>query len=171
MAKFEYTAQHVAGKLLYAADALSRAPESDADVDLQEEAEAYVEHIAVPSLPATSAKLEIYKQAQKEDPICEKVREYCQSSWPKRDVVESVLKAYWKVCKSLTLCDDILLYNNRIVVPAALRKETLSLIHQGHQGVERSRARTKAAVWWPCVSSEVKQYVESCQECAKQSQL
>ena len=134
LAKFEYTAQHVAGKLLNAADALSRA-----DVDLQEEAETYVEHIAIPSLPATSAKHEIYKQAQKEDPVCEKVREYCQSSWPKQDAVKSVLKAYWKVRKSLTLCDDILLYNNRIVVPAALTRETLSLIHQGHQGVERSQ--------------------------------
>ena len=105
---------------------------------------------------------------QKEDPVCEKVREYCQSSSPKRDASESVLKAYWKVRKSLTLCDNILLYNNCIVVPAALRRQTLSLIHQGHQGVERSLSRTKAAVSWPCVSSEVKQYVESC---AKQSQL
>ena len=124
----------------------------------------------IPSLPATSAKLEIYELAQKEDAICAKVREYCQSSWPKRDAVECALKAYWKVRKSLTVCDDILLYNNHIVVPAALR-ETLSLIHQGHQGVERNRSRARVAVWWPCVGSEVKQYVESCRECAKQSQL
>ena len=29
--------------------------------------------------------------------------------------------------------------------------------------------RVKASVWWPCISSEVKQYVENCQECAKES--
>ena len=32
LAKFKYTAQHIPGKLLYVADALSRAPEGDEDV-------------------------------------------------------------------------------------------------------------------------------------------
>ena len=130
-----------------------------------------MEHIAIPSLPATPAKLEVYRQAQMEDKVCAKVREHCQSSWPERDTTESALKPYWKVRMSLTICDNLLLYNNRIVVPATLRNETLSLLHRGHQGVERSRSRAKTSVWWPCMSSEVKQYVENCQECAKQSHI
>ena len=116
-------------------------------------------------IPATPTKLKVFKKAQKQDAVCAKVRGYCQTLWPKWD-------AYWNVRKSLTLCDDLLFYNHRIVVPDALRREILSLIHQGHQGVESSRARVKASVWWwPCVSSDVKQYVENCRECAKQSQL
>ena len=66
---------------MFTADALLRAPESDAEVDLQEEAEAYVEHITIPLLPAIPAK-------QMEDEVCANVREYCQSSWPKRDTIE-----------------------------------------------------------------------------------
>lgn len=52
-------AYHIVGKLLYTADALSRAPDSNAVANLQEEAEAYVENIAIPSLPAMSTKLEV----------------------------------------------------------------------------------------------------------------
>ena len=31
--------------------------------------------------------------------------------------------------------------------------------------------RTKASVWWPCVSREVKEFVTNCRECAKESRL
>ena len=113
LAKYDFTTQHIPGKLLYAADALSRAPEGDAEVDLQNEAEAYVEHVAIPSLPATSTKLEVYRQAQANDTVCAKVREYCQSSWPNRDATENKLKPFWEVRNSLTLCDDILESNSR----------------------------------------------------------
>ena len=65
LAKYEYVAHHVPGKLLYVADALSRAPsEEEGDNELQEEVEAYVTHITVPSLPATPQRLQVYKQAQ-----------------------------------------------------------------------------------------------------------
>ena len=43
-------------------------------------------------------------------------------------------------------------------------------LHEGHQGVKRSRIRTKSSVWWPCVTSQVKEFVENCRECAKESQ-
>ena len=172
LAKFKYTALHVPGKFLYVADALSRAPESNTkpEDDLQKEAEAYVQYITIPLLPATFKKLSAYKEAQKVDSLCAKVREYCQASWPERDNIDSVLKPYWKVCGSFTLCDDLLLYNYRIVIPSTLRRETLAAIHQGHQGVERSLMRTRASVWWWGVTRDVKEYVEICRECAKERQ-
>ena len=93
----------------------------------------------------------------------------CQEQWPNRDTVDSQLKPYWKVRASLTLVKDLLLYNNRIVVPSSLKKQALKHIHEGHQGIERIRLRAKCSVWWPCVTSEVKQYVENCRECARES--
>ncbi|XP_064390623.1 uncharacterized protein K02A2.6-like [Halichondria panicea] len=170
MAKYEYLAQHVSGKFLYAADALSRAPNPDCtdDTDLELEVEAYLNSDLFPSLPATPPKLMEYVQAQIDDPTCAKVREYCETQWPSRNSIDSSLKPYWKVKASLTLVKQLLLYNNRIVVPLKLRKETLENIHEGHQGIERSRLRAQCSVWWPCVTAEVKQYVENCRECAKE---
>ncbi len=67
----------------------------------------------------------------------------------------------------LSLCGDLLMYNHRIVIPAALRKDILNKIHEGHQGVERCRMRARQSVWWPGVSSQIQQLVENCSECAK----
>ena len=74
LAKYDYVAHHVLGKLLYAADALSRAPSSQAlereDEELQKEAQAYVDFVTLPSIPATPQRLNVYKQAQVEDKEC-----------------------------------------------------------------------------------------------------
>ena len=54
LAKYDYVAHHVPGKLLYAADALSRAPSSQAlereDEELQKEVhQAYVDFVTLPA--------------------------------------------------------------------------------------------------------------------------
>ena len=54
LAKYDYNAYNVSGKLLYAADALSRSQTGEgSDEELQKEVEAYVNHITLPSVPAT----------------------------------------------------------------------------------------------------------------------
>lgn len=65
LAKYDYTAIHVPGKLLYAADVLS--PEEE---ELREEVEAYINQITVPSLPVTEQGLEKYRKAQIDDDEC-----------------------------------------------------------------------------------------------------
>ena len=69
----------------------------------------------------------------------------------------------------MTICDDLLLYNSRIVIPKPLQRETLQKIHSGHLGIEKSKRRTAASVWWPGVMQQVIQLVQNCQTCAKES--
>jgi hypothetical protein len=126
LAKYEYVADHVPGKFLYAADALSRAPthhmQHSREEELQEEVEAYVNSITLPSIPATSQRLLVYKQAQAEDSGSSRVIEYfCKTQWPEKTSIESSLKPYWRVRGSFSHCG----FNSRIVVPPSLRRETL----------------------------------------------
>ena len=37
----------------------------------------------------------------------------------------------------------------RIVIPKCLQHETLERIHEGHQGINKCRARANRSVWWP----------------------
>ena len=115
----------------------------------------YVDHVTVPSILATPQRLQVYKLAQIEDSECSRIREYCKTQWPGQHSMESLLKANWKVRGSLTLCNDLLLYNSRIVVLSSLRRETMLKIHEGHQGVERCRSRLRTSVWWPGAASQV----------------
>ena len=154
LAKFDYTVSHVPGKLLYAADALSRAPTSPVtpeDDSLQDDAELLVDTM-VTSLPASKARLAVYLNGQKSDHTLTVVRLYCQGGWPSKHQIPPQVKPYWEARASLTVCNDLLLYNNRIVVPQALQKDTMDKIHEGHQGIERCRMRAKSSVWWPGLS-------------------
>ena len=64
LAKYSYIAKHIPGKLLYAVDALSRFPVgTQEDKELQDKVQAYVNHITVPSLPASIQVLEKYRKA------------------------------------------------------------------------------------------------------------
>ena len=148
MARFDYSIHHVPGKLLYTADALSRASTSSATTELEEEVEDYVDAV-VTTLPATEQRLHEYRDAQKQDEVCSLVMQYCQSEWPRKQSVPLLLLPYWKVRGFLTVHNHLLLYNNRIVVPKLLQRQTMLRIHEGHQGIERCRMRAKTSVWWP----------------------
>ena len=164
MSRYNYSIEHVPGKYLYTADTLSRAPlhsiEED-DTQLQEEIEAFTEGVTS-TLPATDHRLNDYRAAQKKDPVCQKVREYSLSGWPDKKQLEPAMKQFWHERNLFSVGEDILLYGSRIVVPPALREETLRRLHQGHQGIVRCRWRLRTSVWWPGASQEISRMVDQC---------
>ena len=94
---------------------------------------------------------------------------YCQNVWPPQSQIKSDLLQYWDTRSELTICDSLLLYGSRIVVPKSLQRETLSKIHQGHQGIEKCRLRVSTSVWWPGVSREMQNFVQQCGICRQQT--
>ena len=74
---------------------------------------------------------------------------------------------YFKERSHLTVCNN-LLFDGRIVVPEPLRNQTLKKVHTGHQGMERCRERVAVSVWWPGVTSDVREMVNKCRKCAEQ---
>ena len=73
------------------------------------------------------------------------------------------LKHFSKIKEELTVNDtgDLILRRNRIVIPKALRKQTLALAHEGHQGI----VKTKQKVWFPNIDREVEVLLSSCLAC------
>ena len=94
---------------------------------------------------------------------------YCTKQWPTKKFISDEVLPYWTERDSLTVCNNLLMFNNRIVVPKFLQQETLKKVHTGHQGIERCRMRVATSVWWPGVSQQVRQLVEQCKECAKEA--
>lgn len=171
LTQYDYAVEHVPGKNLHTADALSRAPAAESkerDLILQEKVEAFVTSIVEHSLPATKQRLNTYRQAQGNDPVCKELKEYCRRGWPGKSRVRPDVAPYWKSKEFITECDGLLvMLENRIIVPSSLQRETLKKIHAGHQGIERCRAKAKAAVWWPGVSNQIAQMVQQCISCAE----
>ncbi|KAL5477426.1 hypothetical protein EMCRGX_G024224 [Ephydatia muelleri] len=138
LARFDYVINHVPGKLLCTADALSRAPLTHTPTTPEEEEEVeYLMEACVSHLPASHHQLSEYIKAQAQDAVCSQIMRYCTEGWPDKHKILPVLKPYWKLQGELTVHNNLLLFRTRIVVPNALQRETLQKIHNGHQGIQR----------------------------------
>ena len=169
---FEYTVSHIAGKNNQMADLLSRRPQfrptKEDEVEVSECREFEVN--LVEAIPASERRLGQIRQAQLQDEVCLKVREYCGKGWPKfLSSTEILLKPYWVIQHELTVVDDLLLRGSRLVIPSQERLDVLEKIHTGHLGITKCRARAKESVWWPGISDSIEQMVKRCNVCKENS--
>ena len=140
MMRFSFSINHVPGKQLSTADALSRAPVNSAEGSdnlFREEVEAYIQ-TAVQSLPATEGRLKEIRVSQ-----------------------------FHTVSGELTITDGILMRGGRIVIPRDLQSGVLRQLHSSHQGISKSRERAKQSVWWPGLSKQLEETVQKCPVCIK----
>lgn len=171
MDRFSYSINHVSGKSLCTADALSRAPTSPPTQE--DSTHAVLAELAMESqishLPASPETLNRFQKGQHSDSLLTRVKTYCRNGWPDQAPTQRDLRLYWEARGQLTLHGDLLLYDGRVVVPETLRDETLrdETLHGGHQGIQRCRTRARSSVWWPGLSQQIGKFVKNCTVCAK----
>ena len=161
---------HVPGKRQISADALSRAPSSipeASDIQFTEKVETFAS-CTIGSLPASTQRLQEIRNTQKSDEECAQVRRYCQEGWPLYMPQQPLLRPYWEHRAHVAVIDDLLLYDERIVIPRAFRLEVLNCIHCGHLGINKCHARARMSVWWPGVSGAIEDLIKSCFTCTKE---
>ena len=161
--------RHVPGKYHYTADTLSRKlanPNSTTPTIAEEDINRHVDSI-IAALPASDPKLSEIRKAQDKDKVCQQVKRYCLDQWPDKEHLDQDLKPYYQVNDELTIVRGLLMKGTRIVIPTGLQRETLERIHDGHQGINKCRARANRSVWWPGLSAQVKTMVENCQTCCE----
>jgi transposase InsO family protein len=162
--RYAPTLEYIKGKDNHLADALSRAP-TDRPSSVETLFVQEVEEGASVLFTGDPAILE-YKEAQQLDPICQEVLQSVRKGWTayKTDA-NTAIHSYWDEKGHFTEVDGLLAYNQRVVVPGNLRLKTLEQIHQAHQGIVKCQARARRAVWWPGMSSQIKEMVQHCRTC------
>ena len=169
--RFDFSIHHTPGKDLHLADTLSRAPvfpPGNNSIAFVQDVESFVQ-IVIAALPARVDRLQQYRDAQTTDAVRSKLKTYCITGWPEKRQLPSEMKPYWSHQGELTIVDNLLLCDHRIVVPVTLQAQTLDKIHQGHQGIQRCQARAKKAVWWLQISNHIQNMIQSCPECVQHS--
>lgn len=61
--------------------------------------------------------------------------------------------------------DNVLLRNDRIVLPQTLRKRAVQVSHEGHQGMAKTKAYLRSKVWFPGMDAGVEYSVKNCASC------
>lgn len=162
------TLQYKPGKLLFIADTLSRSAVTNlSDEDLSNEVIVHV-NMLYESVEATPKMLNNIKNETDKDPVLVAVSEYYLNGWPdnKRDA-KDIVKPYWEVRSELHVINGILLRNDRVVIPAALRRTMLERIHEGHLGVEKCQRRARDVMWWPGMTADIARVVLDCETCQR----
>ena len=165
--RFSPEVRYVPGKQQLTADALSRAPVGTPelqDKELVSEVETFAKH-GVQIIPASENKLAEIRQMQKEDEVLAQVRSYCQDGWPDYMPHVPMIRPYWEHQNHLSVTEDLLLYDDRIVIPRSMRLQMLECIHQGHMGITKCRARARSSIWWAGLSKVIEEMVSTCKTC------
>lgn len=128
--KYDLNVTYKPGKYLYIADTLSRAfliKPNDGKTDSELE---FVVHMLINNLPMSEVKKNEFKKATENDVVL-------LSGWPDKNKIPCHLRNYYKLKDELLVCNDVLLFKNKIVVPDSLRPAMLQKLHKGHLGIEK----------------------------------
>ena len=72
-----------------------------------------------------------------------------------------------QVTNAYTLCDGVLLYRDRVVVPATLQSRILKDFHVGHPGITRTKSLMRSFVFWKNLDKDIENMVKTCTGCAR----
>lgn len=166
--RYNYEVRYVPGKQLVLADSLSRNPVAGKQEDLEIEFEnaKYVRFV-VENIPATNDMINLIKSEQEKDHVCTKIREFCVGEWPAVKHLSEELKPYHAFRNDISLVQDILMFNSRLLIPASLQETILKRLHEGHLGVNKCRARAMQSVWWLGLSSQLTKFIKFCPKCVE----
>ena len=67
----------------------------------------------------------------------------------------------------MSVHDGVVLENQRVVIPKALRAEIAQKAYVSHQGVAASLRRASDSVFWPSMGKDIQEVVEECEVCAE----
>ena len=87
------------------------------------------------------------------------------TGWPEdKSQVPNSAVPYYNVRDELTVLNGVTFRGERVVAPTGkfLRRDMLQRIHASHLGIDGCQRRARECLYWPRMSSEVKDYVQQC---------
>ncbi|XP_031353678.1 uncharacterized protein K02A2.6-like [Photinus pyralis] len=160
--KYNLTVIYKPGKEMYIADLLSRNYLQEPRQD-----DKFITEV-VHSINMTQEKKTEFQEESRQDSEIQKIMFYLIQGWPS-DVskVPIELKPYFQIRNDLHSFDDLLFYNDRVIVPKSLRSKMLQFLHEVHFGITKTQQRAKQILFWPGLNGDIENVVKECPVCEK----
>lgn len=162
--KYSLQVYYVPGKDLHLADTMSRMylQETDEDPEMLE-----IVHSVSAHLPMSEERKLVFQRETTADPTLATVITNVQQGWPHINKLSTEQQSYCKLQDDLHVEDDILFWGDKIVVPSTLKQYVLNLVHEGHCGGDKTKARARQLFYWPGMSADITEIVSRCGTCEK----
>ena len=184
---WRFKVKHVPGKSIPASDTASRYPSSendstaedlatDPDLDFLAALRVECDDDGFEDLIVASAKSNLdnvravtwerVKNETKADTHMVQLINFVKSGFPQKVAdLPLPLQPYWPCKDKLYIVDDVLMYENRVLIPPTLRAEISDSLHSAHQGVTGMGNRARATVFWPGISLAIENTRRNCVPC------
>ena len=74
---------------------------------------------------------------------------------------------FWNYRNGLHVFDNVIMYQDRIVIPPSLRIEILQTLHAAHQGPGGMMSTAQSTVFWPGISIDIERERQLCKTCTR----
>lgn len=171
---YNFTIKYRPGAQMILADALSRLPsaENRGDVDLDLRIDDVTIQIESDKLRDicminfTADRRESIARETANDPALNALKEVIYAGWPDNiKELASQLRPYWAYRDELAIEGGVIFKGRQVVIPPPLRDGILAKLHQGHQGIEKTRRLCRESCYWPNINKDVEKICTSCQLC------
>ena len=170
--RYNLEVKYTPGSKMYIADTLSRACDPSAsDKSLIDEDNIFRVHSVTVDFPASPKRLQKLREATALDSKLQKLIQYTKFGWPRhKGSVDPHLLPYYPIRDEIFEERGLLFVSgNRMIVPRSERREILMKLHEGHSGMEKSKSRLRATLFWPNMNQHVEDMIRQCTICAAHS--
>ncbi|GFN78382.1 Pol polyprotein [Plakobranchus ocellatus] len=167
--RYNLQVKYTPGSQMYIADTLSRAYMSDQS-DMNNDDDEAVPRImsATVQRPATKQRLQEIRKASESGETLKKVKHHIVTGWPShRGTTEPKVQAFWNLRHNLHVENNIAFFENRMIIPEALRKDILLKLHSSHLGVDKCKSRARESIFWSGITKDIELHVHKCNTRAK----
>ena len=113
-------------------------------------------------------KLAQLQRCMGQERILQTLKTTVLSGWPEhREKVPVPIRDFWSYGEEISIHNGVLFKSHRVIIPTVMRAEILSKIHSSHMGIEYCLRKAKDIVFWPGMSTHIKEIVASCKVCAE----
>ena len=171
---WRFDIKHLPGKTNHAADATSRHPSPSSS-----ENSASLEVPSIPDLVESALMASIRQDTQDigtiswsllasetaSDTALSSLLKLIKQGTPNLARNNRSLAPLWPICESVYAQEGVLLYQDRVIVPSSLRSRVLQNLHAAHQGTSMMEQRARAIVYWPGMSTDIRNIRDRCADC------
>ena len=125
-------------------------------------------HSVIQEIPASPVKLEEIRRATADCTELQQLRQVIMSGWPvTRKSIPRKIEAYWNIRDEITVIEGLLFAGWKLIIPRSMISVMLELLHESHQGVEKSKAHARNVMYRPGINGDISRIVTACSTCQR----
>ena len=142
----------------------------------QSNVESYIKFVGSLACPNAISLDEIKRETLKDDVLQQVAHLSRTNTWYKLDEITkypelqkhyATLNSYRRVAKEITVStdNDILLKDNRIILPEVYQKIAIKLAHSGHMGIVKTKSLLRSKIYFPNIDKMTEEEIRNCLPC------